>query len=571
MSAPIKFSEGNAPGDPFWASRSVTAFKMKSGAGAPSNRYEAAIPSPSRPYLPALVQDARFDANAFTRWELARKVRYYARNTWLLPRLAEEDVKYTVGPHGLTVIPASSDPEWNKIMADEYAAFCEAPFRDSSLPMGQGMRLMWRETHFDGEVFANLTRLKWKGEKSRPAIELIESHRCSSPGYEFDMPKVGEKIVDGVKLGVDESGQSIGRPSSFMIRDGFEGDTWKELPAYNHERPIGGGVIHIYDPERIGMLRAVTAYAPILNQTADLETLAALEMSRAHANAEDAKIFETWNGELPESMRASAPSADFLTGQGRPPIPGTAVDMEVEKRVNQMRRILGSRMVAIRNGEKLSFPENPSPSAAEQWLWMLTISQICVARNIPMLLVLPESIQGTVGRGVLDDAHLSFLAKFAIMKRAAISFYHFFADWARYNNPRLADAPADFRKCHVAPPRACNVDKQRTALANIASIEAGTSNYDTVAAEDGTTAHANFLRKANNIADAKQIAAEVSKLKGYPVLPEEIIGNLSGVALKLAQAQAAIEGAEGDDPQKGKEKPEPKPARTKKEPEPEDA
>ena len=109
---------------------------------APTNRYEAGIPnSPDRPFIPAFVRDARFDANSFTRWELCRKARYERMNNWLLATLEEKDVKYTVGPFGHIVKPHSSDPEWNKYAAEEYAIWCEAPFRDSDLPMAQGHRL----------------------------------------------------------------------------------------------------------------------------------------------------------------------------------------------------------------------------------------------------------------------------------------------------------------------------------------------------------------------------------------------------------------------------------------------
>lgn len=502
------------------------------------NRYEAAIPStPDRPWVPAFVRDARFDANSFTRWELSRKVRYFFRNTWMLPRLSEEDVKYTVGPHGLTVHPASSDSEWNKRMEEAYNEWCDSPFRDSSLPMSQGHRLLWRETHMDGEVFANCTRLKWRGQQSRPAIECIESHRVSSPGVEYDYPRDEQSIVDGVQLGIDERGKNIGRPAGFHVRDGFEGDVWKFIYAFQNDTPTSGGMIHIYDPERIGMVRAITGYAPIINQTADLELLACLEMDRAKANSEDGKIFKTWNGELPSSM-TGANAGNFLLAQSQPSIPGTLVDKELEKRVNQMRRILGARLVAMKPGEELIYPENPSPSAAQQWLWKLLIAQICTARNIPTMLVLPESIQGTVGRAVLDDAHLSFLAKFSIMARAAKQFYWFFADWARYNLPQLADAPADWKRCKITPPRACNVDKGKNTAANLASIAAGTRSYDDEAADDGTTAENRFRHKAVNIARAKQIAAEVSKEMQVQVLPEEIIQPLADVAAVMAKAGA---------------------------------
>lgn len=254
------------------------------------NRYEAAIPStPDRPYLPAYVRDARFDATSFTRWELSRKARYFRRNSWLVKRLQDVEVKYTVGPNGLSVVPESSDHEWNKRISEAFHEWCGAPFVNSLASFGQGQRLMRCEAHIDGEVFVNCTRIKKKGTQSIPAIELIESHRCSSPGTEYDWPQEGQSNVDGVELGRDESGELTGRPIGYHLRSGVDGEKWNLFPAFSYDNPYAGGIIHLFDPDRIEMFRGISPYAPILNETADLELLAALEMDRAKQNSEDAK------------------------------------------------------------------------------------------------------------------------------------------------------------------------------------------------------------------------------------------------------------------------------------------
>ena len=74
------------------------------------NRYEAAMPSsPARSYIPALVRDSRYDANSWSRWEMLRKIRYFERNVWLVQALGNEHFKWSMGPNGLPVVPASSD------------------------------------------------------------------------------------------------------------------------------------------------------------------------------------------------------------------------------------------------------------------------------------------------------------------------------------------------------------------------------------------------------------------------------------------------------------------------------
>lgn len=526
------------------------------------NRYEAAIPgSPDRPYLPAFVRDARFDANSFTRWELARKARYERRNNWLMKRLQDVDVKYTVGPHGHVVIPASSDADWNAAMLEDYTAWCEAPFRDSALPMFQGDQLARKEMHIDGEVFENCTYLKMPGMASIPAIELVESHRVSSPGVEYEYPELGKDIVDGVQLSRDEGGELYGKPGGYHVRLGMDGEKWSYVRAFDPKRPIAGGMIHVCDPDRIGMARMVSEYAPVLNEISDLFLLWNFELDRAKANSEVAAIYQSLNGELPDTFSGSGIQglpAGSLPGMG---VPGGMSDEELRKKLDQFRKVISAKWLATKPGETITFPENPSPSAATQWLWRFFIERVAIARNIPMILVLPESIQGTVSRAVLDDAQIGFIGQFAINARAARMKYRFYASWARYNRPKLADAPADWDKCHVVPPPAINVDFGRNMNAMLAGIAFGIYDYDDIIGKDGSTAETRFLKKGRNILKgkiiAKKLTEEAAKLghADISVKAEEIMGNIAEVAQMMAQVTSTDDGEEEEPPKPGEPEP----------------
>ena len=517
------------------------------------NRYEAAIPcSPDRPYLPALVRDARYDATSWSRWEISRKVRYFFRNTWLLPRLQHEDVKYTVGA-GLRIEAASSSSDFNKILMDDYHDWCEAPFRDSNLSMDAGHQMAWKETHMDGEVFENLTYLKMTGQQSRPVVEQIESHRVSSPGTDYEYPSPGQNIIDGVQLATDVNGQLVGRPDGFHVRAGVEGTEWRLRKAFDFKAPGLGGMVHIYDPERIGMYRAISGYAPILNETADLILLAALEMDKARGNSEIAGIFKTWNGELPNGFQGrfgvGTPSSGL---SGAPRVPGGIDDKYLDEKIKQFRKVISAKFIGLRPMEEMDIKANPSPSAAQQWLWILTIRKICAARNIPFTLVMPaESGQGTIVRAELDDANITFIQKFGIAARAARAKYLFFAEWAIRNNPKLsAICPPDWKKCKVSPPRACNVDFGRAAVANALNVASGFASYDDVANSDGSTAKHRHHRKAVNIMEAQLAVNEVNRNHGLPentlepVTLEQIIQPMAEVQQILAQANLQNEQAD---------------------------
>lgn len=508
------------------------------------NRYEAAQPSnPKRRYLPAFVRDARFDANSFSRWEMSRKIRYFERNTWLVQRLRDEFVKWTVGPNGLPVIPTSSDPEWNKYMLEDYLRWCESPCLDSTISMPQVHRQIAGEHHIEGGVFVHYTRRKWQGKPSEPVIQLIRGHRVSSPGTEYSASvKEADDLVDGVQLGKDDFGKTI-TPIGYWVREDFAGESWTFRTTADLQ--------HVYSPEIVGMFREITPYHAVINTLNDVELLEDLEMDRAKANSEDAKIIKTLSGE--------APTAEVLSRRrfGNAPSAGAAPDQNAENdaRLDMYRRVLGGRTVFLRTNEEIQTPSNSSPSAATQWLWRYKLGQVCAASGVPLILVFPElieSAQGTVVRGIYDNAHEFFRSKTGLFAQSAIRMYRFYANWARYNRPQLADAPADWDSCHIIPPRAVNVDIGYTTESKLAELEAGITDYDTVAGAHGTTADVIFKRKARQIASIKRIAKEISLETGEEVKPEEIAGGLADIIEKLANAQP--DEPDGDEPPAPKKK-----------------
>lgn len=488
------------------------------------NIYTAAQPSdPNRSWLPGWVRDAKYDTNPFTRWELTRKIRYFQQNMWLVSKLQELHRKYTVGPHGIPVTAASSDPEWNKAMDASYAKFCQNPCLDSKLPMSAVQKLIADEDFIDGEIFILKTRGKDRGKgQSFPRIQLIESHRCSSPGTPFGGVTEGnQNQVDGVEVDAN------GRPIGYWIRDGFDGESWSYKDA--------GDIIHIFEPDRVGQYRGITPFHSVLSPMHDLDDLEIMEMQRAKDGAALSVIQTTWNGELNGETLRRERWANPSSGNN----PTNPSVNELAKRQEMYRQIIGSRTIAIKNGEKVEQFKNDSPSVTTQWYFQYKISQVCSATGIPMLLVLPASIQGTVARAILDDANLHFRSRFALYAHSAVEIYRYYADWARYNDPTCYDAPADWASCNVIPPRAVNVDIGHNATATIALVDAGMSSYDEVYGSVGSTAEIGLTKKARNIGMMKKIAAQVSNEMGVEVLPSEIAGNLSDIAKNLALADQA--------------------------------
>ncbi len=498
------------------------------------NHFAAAQPSaPRRSWVPAFYRDARFDATQWSRYEMARKIRDFRRNSWLICELQSVYSRYSVGPNGLNVIPNSSDTEWNKAAKDRYDEWCLSPSLDSELPMGEQHQLIANTTHIDGGLFINFCNRKLDGKKSVPAIQLIEGHRVATPGNAWgDQNREG--VWDGCQL--DSNGRKVG----FWIRDSYEGDEYVFRPIYDPLKPWAGGVMHVYDPSRVGEYREYTPYHAVVNEIQDLDMLAMLEMDRAKENAKVAFQWETVDGELPNA-------ANLLQGNYNSSNPTGALndpDADLQKRLQQYTKVFGSAVASTKIGEKITQLGSNSPSACTQWYWRLLFEKVAQAVSIPILLVLPESFQGTTARMVLDNANLWFTDRYHTFCRPSKASYLHFISWARYQYPELVDGPADWRNVIIPQPRKCNVDKGNSSTSMLAEYSAGTTTLANIAGDRGFTEDELLVSQARRIAKMKAICKQVSKETGEQVSPEEMSANMADVIGKMAQADLAQAQAE---------------------------
>src|SRR5438105_11819549 len=114
--------------------------------GMPLARYEAAtFTFGERSWLPAAVQDARFDADASTRLELVRRSRYWARNNAIVQKLKHVFAEFTVGTTGLQAVPSVPDEQdYNQAASEWWTEWCRIPAGDGTDFLGDSERL---QTH----------------------------------------------------------------------------------------------------------------------------------------------------------------------------------------------------------------------------------------------------------------------------------------------------------------------------------------------------------------------------------------------------------------------------------------
>lgn len=456
-------------------------------------RYEGATHNPSRSRLSGAYGDARFDASAATRKELARKARYFERNNAIVNRMADIFESYTIGT-GLVLTPSSSDPEWNQKAMEWWQGWernCDLTSRASFATI-QGLAA--RTWFIDGECFIPLV----KGESGRPRIQLLEGHTCATPDKLANQE--GKTICDGVVL------EPNGRPAAYYI-----GEQDGNQLIFKAPKPAEY-MVHIFEPSRPGMYRGLPFLYPVMNDLHDLDDLQILEMQAAKQHAEISLAIYTESGELnPAAMRRQSVNTGASGNSA-----GSA-----NERAKYYEDIFGSRAKVFKRGDKVEMLDSKRPSVVSREHWEYLARKVCVGTGIEYVLVFPESMQGTVYRGALDAANAFFRARSAVLASAFERVYAYAMGWARYNEPTLRDPPADWWKVSIRPPRAVNVDVGRNSQAMIAELQARTTNYERIFAPLGLDWREEFRKLKEQQDYAREIGLELGEPAAPAAKPDE--------------------------------------------------
>jgi lambda family phage portal protein len=480
-----------------------------------TNRYEAGQRGgTSRSFLPAWVQDARFDADSATRTEILRKSRYFERNNGIVNRLADLFEQYVVGANGLQIIPSSANDVWNEkaqLSWTEWQEFCDL----TSLQSFAGIQsLVARSWFIDGEIFILLTRgdqIGPAGERlaaNRPRIQLIEAHRVETPSAMWDQE--GKTIIDGIQI------DKNGRPTAYWVRDNFDGNTYTPIPANR--------MIHVFEACRPGQYRGLPFLYPVMNDLHDLDDLQLFEMKAAKEAAEITNVVENGSGEISSAASLRRERVNQTTQNA------SGVET-TESRTKWIRDVLGGRSIALKLGESFKQFVSERPSVATKEYWDYITSKVCAGTGISKMLVFPWSLQGTIARGDYDIANAFFRSRSAVLASAFTRVYLFYMEWAKSNDSRIFDPPGDWKSVTVRPPRGCNVDIGRNSQAMLAELEAGATTYDAIYGALGLDYRRELRKKAKEAAYIRALATE------FKITPGEI------ASAAAAAIQAAMQSA----------------------------
>lgn len=482
----------------------IGAIKQSVKAWLLSN-YEATRWSKDRSWLQGYVRDARFDTTAQDLFELIRLSRNFERNNPLAQRLAQLWEQYTVGPTGFTIIPASSNEEWNKRSREAYDDWAPMADLSSRMTIGGMQCLASRRWFFDGRGIIYKTREEDPetgiGSK-RPRIAFFEAHRLRTPDGKY--AEEGKRINGGIEVDAN------GRPIFYHIQTGFDSEAVSRIPAKD--------IIDIQEPDRPWEMRPVPVLTPSLLPLHDLRDLQSLEMRAAKKLAAFAAVFKTRTGEIPKEQILKR--GLLITGKL-----GTGQETS-EDRIKFVREALGGEMIGLYPDEELEQPKNDRPGLVQQQYWDYLTSLVCIGVGIPKMLVFPHSIQGTVARFDMDASASYFRSRSAVLQAAFARVYHFFIENESRINTALLPLPKDWRKVIVRPPRSVLADIGRNSTARLNELKSGAYTFADHFGEDGKDWSEQFEQRAKEAARLRELAerygVEPADISDIIQLPESV-------------------------------------------------
>lgn len=456
-----------------------------------TNRYEAASYHPSRSWLPGGVVTAREDISKSTREELVRRSRYFEKNSDLYNKLADLWEQYTVGT-GLQFYATSRDATWNQLADGAWEKW--KPFADisSRFHFDTNQGLLARAMFIDGEIFV----IKTKGDGNRARIQILEGPLCKTP--DALRAREGKDIIDGIQVDAN------GRPEKYWFV--LEKDQPPvSFPAF--------AVEHLFEPGRPGQLRGIPVCASGLNVLHDLEDLQMLEMQAAKLACEIANVETNPSGELDAAANWKARLGLQTTG---PNSTASTTPSYADYNVS-----FGSKNIGLKHGDSLQNFMINRPGPSQQWHWTKCEEKVCCSAGIPLVMVYPDSMQGTVYRGSLDAAAAFFRCKSSVIAGFIRRIREFVLNAEGANFAPLANRPPDWQSADYLPPAAPNTDVGYNSAAAIAELKAGIKSWDDILLPQGRKAEPVLRRKAALQLMIKKLAQEFSR-DGITITPEEI-------------------------------------------------
>lgn len=426
------------------------------GASSTPNRRSPNGPRPT---------DAKNELPAYTRDELVRRARWADKNSGMARAIARDHQLYAIGD-GIRAQAATENPEWNRKAEKLWRDWSREADITRRYSLTQLLHIVSRTIDRDGEVFV----VKSRNRFGRPALQLIEAHRCA----DGESPLAG--MVDGVAF--DE----FGAPATYrFIRD--DGSA-RDVPA--------AAVCHLHEPDAISASRARPFLAHGLNSILDEAEIVAANKKGVKDQLRVARLVTTAQGTAESAGPAfgSVPAAD-----------GSVSADEIDARLG-----FGATAV-LPNGSGVTNLMNNLPNPTFQG-FLEWIRREVSSGALPYEFVQdPSKVGGAAVRLVVGKADRAFSHRQLLIIEQLLEkvWPWVIADFIARGE---LEAAADFWRSAWVTPRRVTVDAGRDANANREDVKVGLKTLSDDFAERGMDYEEELRRRARDAQIRKRIAAE---------------------------------------------------------------
>lgn len=248
-----------------------------------------------RRWIQATPQDTRRDVTNNSRSAVLGMARYFYYNNPVVRGAIDSITRNSIGP-GIKAQARTADEGWNKATEEWMANWSLACDVRGILDWSAMQQVACRSMLRDNEVFLLLT----DNGDGYPMIQMVESHRCETPNYIRD-----PKVIDGVRV------SPLGRPLSYYLKSGNDGDTYTEVQAAD--------VIVLAERDRPDELRSLSRLVTCVNLLQDRDEILDYTMQAAKRAGQIGLALEG-DGSMgffgPENTSAEGITTDAVMGGG---------------------------------------------------------------------------------------------------------------------------------------------------------------------------------------------------------------------------------------------------------------
>jgi lambda family phage portal protein len=461
--------------------------------------HAAARNSLKRSWLPAFVQDARYDITPGDRIEIIRKARYFEQTNGTVQKILDLIETNVVG-NGILPTPDSGSERFNEAALEFWMEWCSMADLTSRQHFHALQAIMARTTALDGEIFVRLAY----GEDGRwPRVQLIESHRVVSASVprEATRPWATFAEFDGILF------DARGRPAFYIVT--HDNDAFSKERAGTVSIIPADRMVHVFEPARAGQTRGLSLFASVLHDIHDLDDLQQYEMMASKDTASRTRFIKNATGQAPVGDGTVIKRAKQMpTGEGTS-----------EERSVYYRRELGASTHYLKHGDEV-VPEEPlRPTAAQQEFWRTLERKI--TRGVGLSYAALMDYEGAWGGAALRGALVSDNRFYDVrMHNLTSPFDRIYAHVmeAGVSMGRLKQAPKNFRRCKWQPPRRGTVDIGRESKAILDELRYGLRTEQDVLGELGTDHKATAAQREAEVVARLERAETIAKRFKVPTM-----------------------------------------------------